>query len=44
MRAPASDPRLAPFERLRSIMPVPSRQNGDARLLLDLERKTKDRQ
>jgi hypothetical protein len=35
------DPRAAAIERLRSLMPVPGRQNGDAKLLLDLERKTR---
>jgi hypothetical protein len=35
------DPRLSPFDRLWKTMAVPGRQNGDAKLLLDLERKTK---
>jgi hypothetical protein len=32
---------MAPFVRLRSLMPVPGRQNGDAKLLIELERKTR---
>jgi hypothetical protein len=36
------DHRKAPFALLDRIMPLPGRQSGDARLLLDLERKTKD--
>lgn len=36
-----SDPRIAPFERLRQLMPVPGRQNGDAKLLIEAERKTR---
>ena len=39
--APA-DPRMAPLVRLRSLMPVPGRQSGDAKLLIELERKTKE--
>lgn len=35
------DPRTEPLVLLRRFMPVPGRQNGDAKLLLDLERKTR---
>lgn len=42
MRAPEpQDPRKAPFELLGRLMPVPGRQNGDAALLVNLERKTR---
>jgi hypothetical protein len=42
MMVPAPrDYRLSPFDRLWRTMAVPGRQNGDAKLLLDLERKTK---
>lgn len=36
-----SDPRVAPFLLLRKIMPVPLRQSGDAKLLIEVERKTR---
>jgi hypothetical protein len=35
------DPRLAPFTELSRVMPLSGRQNGDARLLLELQRKTR---
>lgn len=38
------DPRAAAIELLSRIMPLPGRQDGDARLLLELERKTRDGQ
>jgi hypothetical protein len=36
-----TDPRLAPLLALREIMPVPGRQTGDAKLLVEVERKTR---
>lgn len=38
---PVGDPRLAPLVMLRHLLPVPGRQNGDAHLLVELERKTR---
>lgn len=41
---PPRDHRKAPFLLLRSLMPVPGRMDGDAKLLLEAERKTRGKE